>query len=115
MATMTISDLRPAGHALLSDSEGFISDLSDEELGLRGAFSNVSQPASLSNSAPASASHSASNSASNSGYSASASHSASNSGYSASASHSASDSGYSASASHGSHYSMPQSNNSSFV
>lgn len=109
MTAMTISDLRPAGHALLADSEGFISDLSDEELGIRGAWhvSHLSQPASMSAFAPASASNSAdSNSDSNS---ASAPNSASNAGNSASVY----DSDYSASASHGSHYSMPQPHNSS--
>lgn len=36
MATIAISDLRPAGYDLFSDSESFLSNLSKEELGMQG-------------------------------------------------------------------------------
>jgi hypothetical protein len=43
MASITISDLRPAGFDLLSDSESFMEELSSEELGLQGGL--ISSPA----------------------------------------------------------------------
>jgi len=36
MATIAISDLHPAGYDLFSDSESYISSLSEDELGLQG-------------------------------------------------------------------------------
>jgi hypothetical protein len=36
MATIAISDLRPAGYDLFSDSESFLSNLSEEELDMQG-------------------------------------------------------------------------------
>jgi len=36
MAYITISDLRPAGSDLFVDSESFMSELTDDELGLQG-------------------------------------------------------------------------------
>ncbi len=36
MATIAISDLRPAGYELSSDSESFMSNLSKEELNVQG-------------------------------------------------------------------------------
>ncbi len=38
MATIQISDLRPAGYDLLSDSESFLSNLSEEELSVQGGI-----------------------------------------------------------------------------
>lgn len=38
MATIAISDLRPAGYNLLSDSESFLSNLSDEKIYIQGGF-----------------------------------------------------------------------------
>ncbi len=40
MATIQLSELRPAGYVLLSDSESFMSNLSEEELGLQGGISS---------------------------------------------------------------------------
>ena len=105
MTAMTISDLRPAGHALLADSEGFISDLSDEELGIRGAWHHScgSNAASLSGASNASASGAGSFDST-----ASASNSDSNVSAAADSGYSAADSGYSAAASLGSYYPMPK-------
>ncbi len=36
IATLVISDLRPAGYDLLSDSESFLSNLSEEGLSVQG-------------------------------------------------------------------------------
>ncbi len=36
MSTIKISDLRPAGSELFSDSEGYMSSLSEEELAIQG-------------------------------------------------------------------------------
>jgi hypothetical protein len=36
MASITVSDLNPAGYNLFSDPEGFMSDLSEDELGIQG-------------------------------------------------------------------------------
>jgi hypothetical protein len=41
MATITISDLRPAGYDLLSDSESFLSNLSEEELSIQGGNPSI--------------------------------------------------------------------------
>ena len=38
MATIAISDLRPAGYDLLSDSESFMSNLSEEKLSIQGGL-----------------------------------------------------------------------------
>jgi hypothetical protein len=46
MATISISDLRLAGHDLLSDSESFLSNLSEEELSIQGGNPSISGPVS---------------------------------------------------------------------
>jgi len=38
MASIKISDLRPAGANLFSDSESYLNDLSEEELGINGGM-----------------------------------------------------------------------------
>lgn len=38
MASITISDLRPAGYDLFSDSESYMKDLSEAELGIEGGI-----------------------------------------------------------------------------
>jgi hypothetical protein len=38
MATIKISDLQLAGHDLFSDSETYLRDLSDDELGIEGGI-----------------------------------------------------------------------------
>lgn len=41
MATINISDLRPTGSELFSDSESFMEELSSGELGIQGGIINT--------------------------------------------------------------------------
>jgi hypothetical protein len=42
MATIKIHDLNPAGSELFQDSESFLNELTDAELGLQGGFKTQS-------------------------------------------------------------------------
>jgi hypothetical protein len=41
MANIKISDLSPAGSGFFQDSESFLGDLTEDELGIRGGLNNA--------------------------------------------------------------------------
>jgi hypothetical protein len=48
MATIKISELRPAGYELFQDSESFLNDLNEQEISATGAGDNFVSQASVS-------------------------------------------------------------------